>query len=155
MSEERPSADAIIKLVEITRENLVPVIDLAVGEEQTGYVAPNSMSIAQYHYAEDAWMKAIYADDIPVGFVLMSQGGDPPRFYLWRYMVDARYQGLGFGMRALDLVIDHVRGLGGTELFLSFVPGPHGPRDFYAKAGFIETGVKHGDELEMRLELQG
>lgn len=143
-----------VSLVEITADNLRPVMSLKVSEAQDGYVAPNPVSIAQYHYADDAWMRAIYADDVPVGFVLLSQKGDPPRYYLWRYMVDARYQGNGFGMRALELVIEYVRERRGTELFLSFVPGPDGPRDFYTKAGFVETGVQHGDELEMRLGLE-
>jgi hypothetical protein len=33
------------------------------------------------------------------------------------------------------------------------VPAPGGPRDFYAGLGFVDTGVEHEGELEMKLTL--
>jgi hypothetical protein len=51
-------------------------------------------------------------------------------------------------------VIDYVRTLpGATELYVSYVPAPGGPRDFYAGLGFAETGREHGGEVEMVLKL--
>lgn len=149
-----PTAGSRVSLREITADNLLAVIKLEVGPDQTGFVAPNSVSIAQACYADEVWMRAIYADDTPVGFVLLSERRSLPRYYLWRYMIDLRYQGMGFGRRAMEQVIEYVRGLpGATELFLSFVPKPGGPRGFYGRLGFVETGVEHEGELEMRLEL--
>ena len=53
-----------------------PILDLNVGENQTEFVTPNSVSIAQAHFEpEHAWFRAIYADETPVGFVMMY--GDP------------------------------------------------------------------------------
>ena len=77
---------------------------------------------------------------------------DKSDYYLWRFMIDARYQGRGFGEQALRLIIGHVRGLpGASELSLSYVPGDHAPVAFYRKLGFAETGVEEDGELEMKL----
>lgn len=141
-------------LEEITADNLRAVMRLKVKAEQENFVAPNSVSIAEYCYTDEAWMRAICADGEPVGFVLLSERRAEPRYYLWRYMIDGRYQGRRFGARALQLVIDYVRTLpNATEMYVSYVPAPGGPRDFYAGLGFVDTGIDHEGELEMRLAL--
>ena len=38
--------------------------------DQRSFVAPNAVSIAEAHFAPGHWMRAIYADGQPVGFVL-------------------------------------------------------------------------------------
>ena len=148
-------ADAVVTLREITRENMWPVFDLTVGPEQAQNVAPNIQSIAEAHFSPVAWYRAIYADETPVGFVMLKDDPGKPEYYLWRFMIDARYQGKGFGQRALELIIEYVRTRpGATELLLTFVPGPHSPAGFYRKLGFEETGRQRGAEWEMRLNLK-
>ena len=147
-------ADAEISLRPISEENVLDIIRLNVTDKQKEFVAPNSVSIAQAAHTTDRWERAIYAGDTPVGYVLVSENTAKPRYYLWRYMIDQRYQRLGFGRRAMKMVIDHVRSLpNATEMFLSYVPDEEGPRDFYAGLGFVDTGVEHDGEMEMRLEL--
>ncbi|NND01837.1 MAG: GNAT family N-acetyltransferase [Acidimicrobiia bacterium] len=143
-----------IALVEITADNLRAVMDLKVKPSQDDFVAPNSVSIAQKCFDDESWMRAIYAGDDPVGFVLLSERRNIPRYYLWRYMIDADHQGKGYGAAGMDLLVEYVRTLpNATELFLSYVPAPDGPRDFYARVGFADTGREEGGEREMRLEL--
>lgn len=143
-----------VSLREITDENLRPVMDLDVTEEQRQFVAPNSRSIAEACFTTDAWMRAIYAGDAPAGFLLLSERRDVPRYYLWRFMIDHRFQGRGIGRAAMEQLIDYVRGLpDAREMYLSYVPHPSGPRDFYARLGFTDTGREDGGELEMRLDL--
>lgn len=143
-----------VTLRPISEDNVMAVIRLNVSEKQQDSVAPNSVSIAQAAHTTNRWERAIYADDTPVGYVLLSENRDKPRYYLWRYMIDQRYQQMGFGREAMVQVIDYVRSLpNATEMFLSYVPGEHGPRAFYAGLGFQDTGVEDDGELEMRLEL--
>jgi diamine N-acetyltransferase len=83
---------------------------------------------------------------------MLSQDTEKAQYYLWRFMIDARYQGLGFGTRALEQVIAYVRALpGAKEMTLTFVPGELSPAAFYRRLGFVETGVEHDGELEMKL----
>ncbi len=96
----------------------------------------------------------MYDGETPVGFLMLHVDTEAETYFLWRFMIAADQQGKGFGRRALDLAVEHVRGLpGATALGSSFVPGEHGPRDFYLRYGFVETGeVDHG-EHEIRLSL--
>jgi GNAT superfamily N-acetyltransferase len=70
-------------------------------------------------------------------------------------MIDRRHQKLGYGRRALELVLDVVRSRPGTAaLTLSHVAGEGNPAPFYQRLGFVHTGETDPDgELLMRREL--
>lgn len=154
-SESRPlTPDAPVTLREVTAETVRTICNLQVHEEQKGFVAPNAVSIAQAYFEQKAWFRAIYADETPVGFLMLYSDQENKEYFLWRFMVDASYQGLGFGSQALNLLVDHVRSLpGAEELRTSCVPKQGGPEPFYAKLGFKRTGEMLGEEVELRLEL--
>ncbi|MEM7029498.1 MAG: GNAT family N-acetyltransferase [Chloroflexota bacterium] len=148
------SSDAAVTLREITKDNLGAVLGLEVANDQKNFVAPNSVSIAQAHYSDVAWFRAIYAGETPVGFIMLSDDDEKKRYYLWRLMVDRRQQGKGFGYQAVNQLIDYVRTRPeATELLVSYVPGQGSPKPFYKKLGFVETGEVHHGEHEMRLIL--
>ena len=146
--------DEDVLLREVTADTVRAICELEVAPEQRGYVAPNAVSIAQAHFSPEAWFRAVYAGEVPVGFVMLSVDTEAERYYLWRFMIASRYQGRGYGRRALDLIVEHVRSLpGAQELVSSFVPGEAGPRDFYLGYGFEETGEIEGGEHVIRLAL--
>ena len=151
----QPSRDAQITLREITKETLRSILHLEVAANQKHFVASNAVSIAQAHYEpEHAWFRAIYADETPIGFVMIHDDAANAKYYLWRFMLDHRYQGLGFGRRALQAIIEHVRTRPNSqELFLSCVPGEGSACEFYAKLGFVPTGEVDEDEIMMKLTL--
>ena len=112
----------------MTAENLYPVLRLRTTKEQEKFVATNAASLAEAAYNRHAWPRAIYAGETPVGFVMLSDNPDEPEYYLWRLMVDHRYQRLGFGRRALEQVIDYVCGRpNAATLLVSYVPGEGSP----------------------------
>ncbi len=153
-SDAGPGPDAEVTLREMTRDNFEAVLDLKVKPGQENYVAPNVWSIAEAHFAPEAWYRAIYADETPVGFVMLSDKPDEHEYFLWRLMVDGRYQGRGYGRRALELVVDYVRHRPEAhELLTSYVPGEDGPERFYRAFGFEPTGEVLEGELVMRLAL--
>ena len=61
----------MINLGDITKRNLISIIDLEVSENQKDQVASNAVSIAQGHYSKSAWFKGIFNDGIAVGFVML------------------------------------------------------------------------------------
>jgi diamine N-acetyltransferase len=99
-----PTVDpnARITLREVTAETVSTICRLAVAEHQQQLVASNAVSIAQAYFQPKAWVRAIYADETPVGFVMLYDSSlgpqSPPEDYyeVWRFMIDARYQGKGF-----------------------------------------------------------
>jgi len=148
------SRNSAITLREVTRDTVRTICNLATTPDQTRFVAPNAVSIAQAYFAEHAWFRAIYADETPVGFLMLSDKPEKPEYFLWRFMIDARYQGRGYGGRAIRLLMDHVRTRpGATELLTSVVREPDGPQPFYEGLGFRDTGVVEDDEAVLRIEL--
>ena len=151
----------MINLREITSKNLKSIIDLNVKEDQKDYVALNSVSIAQGHYSKSAWFKGIFYDDRPVGFVMLDLIEEENKCFLWRFMIDRKYQGKGFGKIALTQVIDFVRSLNlYTYIATSYVPAENGAGGFYKNFGFIESeeitkefGIEDSDEIGMKYTL--
>jgi diamine N-acetyltransferase len=141
-------------LREVTWETLDDILSLKVAEEQRKFVADNARSLAQAHFYDHAWFRAIYAGETPVGFIMLDDQPEKPEYFLWRLMVDNRYQGRGYGRRALELLIDYVKTRpNATELLTSIHEAEGGPEGFYRKLGFEFTGDYDEGEAVMRLKL--
>jgi diamine N-acetyltransferase len=156
------SAVPVVSLREITEDNRAAVEALAVNEEQSYYVASVTKSLqdAEEYPDAKAWYRAVYAEDEPVGFVMISDGitvDDPSYvgpYYLWRLLVDHRLQRRGYGTTALDLVVEHVRTRPDARtLLVSHVVGPTSPVIFYQRYGFRLTGAVHEGEPLLELDL--
>ena len=154
MSDSAPSSESQVALREITADTVRTICNLSVREDQKKFVAPNAVSIAQAYFSKYAWFRAIYAGEVPVGFVMLEDRPEKPEYYLWRFMIEARCQGMGFGRRAMDPVIEHVRTRPGADEFLtSVLQGNGGPQGFYEGLGFKLTGEYEEGEAMMRLRL--
>ena len=151
---------SLVSLRPITAKTVRTITSLSVSESQRGFVASNAISLSQALFAPEAWYRAIYLGEEPVGFVMLedeslrSPPPDAPQVGLWRLMIDARFQGRGIGKIALLRVIDHVRSKGVFKtLKLSYVPGPGCPEPFYLGLGFRHTGQIDGNEIVLELPL--
>lgn len=153
-SKKVPSKTALVTLREITRETVREICNLKVTPDQNRFVAPVAVSIAQAYFEPKAWFRAIYADDIPVGFLMVYRNEEAHEYFLWRMLMDARYQRMGFGRQAMTLLIAEVRTWPGAEAFyVSYVPEKDGPKRFYQGLGFEPTGQMEGIEEVARLDL--
>ena len=137
-----------IELRPIDETNREAVIGLSVREDQP-FVAPNARSLEQAEEcnAEEpgsARPFAVYADDRLVGFAMFSfdpKDEDPDgRYWLWRFMIDQREQGKGFGQAALAEILQYFREQGADRLLLSTEPENECGLHVYHKFGFQETG---------------
>ena len=157
MSEEvkKPGRDAAVSLREIKRETLRPFLKMKVAEAQERMVANNAVSIAQAHFEPKAWFRGIYADETPVGFIMLYDDPEEPVYFLWRLMVADEFQGMGYGRKAIAQLVEYVKTRpNATELKVSHVPElPGNPGPFYQKLGFEYTGEEDDGELVMRLML--
>jgi diamine N-acetyltransferase len=150
----RVADGAIVELREVTGETVRAICRLLVDPSQRGFVAPNAISFAEALFEPKAWYRSVVADDVPVGFAMLYDDPEVHEYFLWRFMIDARYQGRGYGRRALELIADHVRTRpGATHLVTSWVPGPGTPEPFYRGLGFELTGEMDSEEVVGRLAL--
>ena len=148
------SQDSQVTLREVTGDTVRAICKLATTEDQQQFVAPNAVSISQAYFEKSAWFRAIYADDTPVGFAMLDDKPEKAEYFLWRFMIDARYQRMGLGRRALELLIAHVRTRpNATEFLTSVHQAEGGPQPFYEKMGFALTGDFEDGEALLRLRL--
>jgi diamine N-acetyltransferase len=155
-------AAAGVHFREITAANHSVIEALAVTEEQSFYVAGVVDSLLEAADTPDAcpWYRAVYDGEVPVGFVMLSDGitvVNPAYigpYFLWRLLIDQRYQGRGYGRAALRLAVEHVRTHDDARVLLTSVaPGPASPVGFYLRYGFRLTGRVHDDEPVLELDL--
>ena len=136
-----------VTLREITADTVRLITALVVREEQQQFVASNAISLAEALFNEEAWFRAIYSGESPAGFVMLYDETlrtippAHPEVFLWRLMIDAKFQGQGIGSAALKLIIAHVSAKGlFSSLSTSYVPRPGSPEGFYLSHGFQPTG---------------
>jgi diamine N-acetyltransferase len=151
-----------ITLKRITRANVDAILALKVKPEQENLVASNAISIAQAHFNKSAWHRAIYLDNIPIGFVLLVDsslkykqlGRKITSLYIWRLMIDGKFQGKGYGEKSVELVIDHLKTRpNAKEVTLHHAQTEGNAGRFYDKLGFKLTGKMLEDEVERKLVL--
>ncbi len=150
-----------IRFRRITAENLneISKLSMKLTDAQKKMVAHNVVSIAEANYSPSAWMRAIYADEDLVGFIMTHTGSDDedgidcPGVFLWRFMIAYPYQGKGYGRRALEKLILHLKAMGIPLLYTSCGLGESSPEGFYRKLGFVPTGGHYDDEIELVLKV--
>ena len=150
----------VISLKEVTSANRESILRLKLAEVQHQFIASNARTLGQAAEAPEAWLRAIYADDVLVGLLLLHDEHlrEPPReigyYFLWRMMIDIHHQGNGYGKQAIDLVIKYVSTRPHAKRLLSsYLPGEGGPEGFYLHYGFTPTGNKIGEDIEIEIPL--
>jgi diamine N-acetyltransferase len=147
---------AEVSLRKITSETVVQICKLSdtLSAQQQKMVAPNAISIAQAHFSDKAWFRAIYADEMIVGFIMLYDDSEKPEYFLWRLMLAGPYQGKGYGRKAIELLVEYVKTRpGARELSASYVPMEGGPEGFYRRMGFEPTGEVDDGEIVVRLAM--
>lgn len=153
---------AVVTLREVTDENRRAVLALNVASAQERFVSTVAGALRDAEEIPEGkpWYRAIYADDQPVGFLMLSWDvtPDPPRiigpWFLWKLLIDERHQRRGYGREAVRFVADIVRANGAAELLTSCVPADGGPEPFYRRIGFMPTGeLDENGEIILALKL--
>jgi diamine N-acetyltransferase len=131
---------------------------LRVSPSQQRFVSSVAESLAEAAEHPDAYAVywVVYAEDTPVGFVMIADAVASPDYrphYLWKLLIDERYQRQGFGTAALDLIVEYFRGRA-EVLTTSAGQGDGSPIGFYERYGFERTGELSDHEVVLRLKLR-
>ena len=143
-----------------TTLNEVCALSKTLPPDQRGMVADNVVSVAEAHYSPCSWLRAIYADETPIGLIMTHTGSDVedgidcPGVFLWRLMIAYPYQGKGYGRQVLEKLIAHLKAMGIPLLYTSCGQGKGSPEGFYRRLGFLPTGGHYDHEIELVLRVK-
>ena len=116
-----------LRFEKITWDNFEAIMNLRVNKEQRSFVARNKDSLVHAYLAvaqdgKQVFPFGIYLGKKPVGFIMIGydigedDGTEPcadwflrNSYFIWRFMIDRRYQGKGYGREALQLALDFIR----------------------------------------------
>ncbi|MBU5675423.1 GNAT family N-acetyltransferase [Alkaliphilus sp. MSJ-5] len=142
-----------ITLREITADNFWDIIELNVSEEQKELVASNAVSIAQSKVQPECIPMAIYSDDIPVGFIMYCIDRDDNEYWIYRLMIDKKFQSKGFGRRAMEIVINIIKkDCSRNKIYLGVDKQGVASVKLYEVLGFRFNGKVYGKEHIMVME---
>jgi GNAT superfamily N-acetyltransferase len=138
----------------------IPLIWLALqhsGQRRFVSRVPESLAEAAKEPGAQAISWAVYRDQTPVGFVMIADEVEEPYIphYLWKLLIDERYQRQGVGTATLDLIVRYFLDRPGVvSITTSAMEGDGSPIPFYERYGFERTGEMHDEEVVLRLDLR-
>ena len=151
----------MVTLLPITDTNRQAVEALRVSPTQERFVSsvPESLQEAADEPDGRAIYWAVYADETPVGFVMIADEVGAPGYiahYLWKLLIDERYQRRGYGSATLDLIVEYFKSRPGVDvMWTSAGRGDGSPIPLYMRYGFERTGeVVFDDEVLLRFPIR-
>ena len=149
----------MVSLRPLSGSNRQAVEALRVSPSQERFVSgvAESLREAAEHPDARALYWVVHAEDTAVGFVMIADEVGSPDYaphYLWKLLIDERYQRQGFGTATLDLIVEYFRGRPGVEVLSTRAgQGDGSPITFYERYGFEHTGEVFDAEVLLRLRL--
>ena len=142
----------------VTEDDFEAVLGLRRGPGQDRYlgmmISHFEDAIADAHACPRYWSVHDGEDGTLVGFVMISD--DVPEatlaarddtvgpYFLWRLLIDHRFQGRGYGRATIDAVADYVRAKpNGRVLLTSCKAGDGSPQPFYLRLRLHQDRDRH------------
>lgn len=153
--EEQPY---VAEMPSVTVEKIHPderecVRSLRVHPYQSSFVASNEDSLEEADDNPACVPLIIRAGSEPVGFAMYALDEDDGNYWIYRLMIDARFQGKGYGRTALVQILKMLGEQSGCScVVLGVKPGNVSARDLYESVGFRATGDIIDDEIVLKYE---
>ena len=136
------------------KDNCDQVLDLEVAPKDQRRVASVEYSLAQawlYRDSEVLFPYAVKSGQLTVGFLLLSYQPMENSYYIWRLLIDQKYQNQSFGKEVIRQVLQRARDDQQChKVTVNYVIGNHKMRYILEKFGFQPVGL---DGQEMKMEL--
>lgn len=147
-----------VELKKIDENNFLDAFNLKMSKDQEKFVSSPIRSLAQaYVYRNQCQPFGIYDGDKMVGYVMVIYDYDIPEYDIWHMLIDASYQGKGYGSKALDKILEYIKTkpLGPSDKVTLTCNRDNGVGlKLYNKKGFMPTGNEDDDEIELSLILK-
>ncbi|MHB0883742.1 GNAT family N-acetyltransferase [Paenibacillus sp. SEL1] len=139
----------MITLKAVDKHNWEACAELKPTPEQKRFMVSNLFSIAECQFLDGFLSKAIYNDDELIGFTMYGLDPDDGNYWVYRFMIDERFQGQSYGYNAMLLVIDEIRKASDRTdvIMIGYKPDNELARKLYSKTGFREKGISPWGEM--------
>lgn len=128
-------------------------IGLVTSPEQSKFVAANDFSIAQAARQPECVPMLIRSGGEPVGFAMYALAPEDGEHWIYRFMIDQRFQRMGIGTAAIGaLVRTMLETTDCPRILIGVVPGNEVARKLYERAGFVDAGYMIDGEDTFILE---
>jgi diamine N-acetyltransferase len=145
-----------VSLKKVTADNWEAVVELELDAGQQDLVASNLYSVAEAQFDPDARPRAVYAGKRVVGFLMydVQRTRGKSRASIYRFMIDRRHQGKGYGRSALGLALAEIGAIRGVKrVSIRYMAENPVAKPFYASFGFRELGQDRDGEVIAELKL--
>lgn len=142
-----------VRLEAVTPSHRMAILALELNENQKEHLASNAESLAEARRDRGARPRAVIAGNRVIGF-LMYDAGDDGEALLYRFMIDRRVQGRGYGRAALTALVREIEALGHVrEIVVCYMPDNDAARRLYLSCCFKEQSEDEDGEVLARLAL--
>lgn len=143
--------NVVLKPVSI--DNWYACTKLKVKPEQMDvFPAPVVYWIAESKFAEDFELRAIYSDEILVGFLVFCPSPDNDgNYWIPALMIDENHQGKGFGRAAIEALIQLMSQASCTRIMIGHRPDNLAADRLYESLGFKKASEEVIDGEIIRL----
>jgi diamine N-acetyltransferase len=133
----------------VSRDNWEAVIALRVDPDQADHLASNLYSLAEAYVEPNCQPRAIVAGRTVIGFVMYEYIASNQAFNIPRFMIDADWQGRGYGRASLRAIIGGLKAeRPEAGITISLMPYNTHARRLYARMGFVDTGTQfYGEDV--------
>ena len=138
---------------EIDKSNYWDCMSLTVDKSQEYLVADNKQSLVEASFEDGLYTLGIYSEGKMIGFILYDYDEAFPGWSMSRFMIDKRYQGKGYGKRAVAEFLGYFKGKhNANKIYISVSLENTVARKMYSHIGFEEVKEIEYTFLDMQLK---
>ncbi|MFJ7683434.1 GNAT family N-acetyltransferase [Peribacillus butanolivorans] len=133
-----------ITINEVTNENVNDILKLEINTKQKSFIETTEQCLEEAMECKYYKPVGLYSDNSLVGFAMYGffpEEGENGRVWLDRFLIDARYQGLGLGSIMLKALIQRLtKEYNCNEIYLSVIEDNQAALQLYKKFNFTFNG---------------
>ena len=139
----------------IDQHNYRQACCLSVTSEQSGYLSSAPMILARaYAYRhQNSEVSLIEEGTDKLGLIMTRETDLGTTVILDQFFIDQRFQGRGYGRKAMELLLQSLRERRLKRVVLCYREADQAAARLYRSLGFTETGERDDDEILMELIL--
>lgn len=151
-----------ITLTPITADDVVPLGNMSVRDDQDRFIAPNIFTIAQARFHTGAYDFCIWVGDQRVGLIALidmaehddpSDIDNPEAVYVWRLLIGTDFQGRGYGKAAMSAAENWTIARGKSLVQIQAVEDNAAAIGLYESLGYVRTGKMSDNEVQLEKRL--